>query len=100
MNCIMLGVVKTMELELYWNYSFAFCYFTGIAVSAVLCYACGYGLRGIWVGWLLALLIELYLNVKRVICFDVDDAFYKIVDRYKVVEADIRESKYQMTYEA
>ena len=38
MNTIMLGIVKTLELELAWDYSFAFCYLMGIILGAMLCY--------------------------------------------------------------
>ena len=90
----MLGIVKTMELTLTWTYSFIFLYFMGIVVSTILCYVYGYGLRGIWTGWLLALTLELFLNMKRVICLDFESAFEEIRDRYKVVNEDVRASKY------
>lgn len=70
LNIVMLGVVKTMELKLSWNYSFVFCYFIGIVVSAYLCYEQEFGLYGIWAGWLVSLALELYLNIKRIICLD------------------------------
>ena len=38
LNIVMLGVVKTMELTLAWNYSFVFCYLIGILISWWLCY--------------------------------------------------------------
>ena len=85
MNTIMLGIVKTLELELAWDYSFAFCYFIGIIVGATLCYFFDYGLQGIWGGWLLALVAELFLNLKRLLCLDFEEAFTMIKNRYNVV---------------
>lgn len=57
LNIVMLGMVKTLELKLSWNYSFVFCYLIGITISTILCYVSDYGLWGIWAGWLLSLSI-------------------------------------------
>ncbi len=75
LNIVMLGIVKTLELKLTWNYSFVFCYLIGITISTILCYVSDYGLWGIWAGWLLSLSIELFLNLKRILCLDFEVAF-------------------------
>ena len=42
----------------------------------------------------------MYLNLSRIICLDFDGAFDEIRNRYKIVEEDIRASKYEIAYQS
>ena len=99
-NSVLMGIVKTMELPVAWGCEVHFIYFSGIVVGAFLCYGFNYGLWGIWISWLGCLLFEMYLNLSRILCLDFDGAFDEIRNRYKIVEEDIRASKYEMAYES
>lgn len=70
LNIITTGVVKTFELQDIWKYSFFIYYVVGIGVSSVLCYPYGYGIKGIWIGWLISIVLSLLMHLRQIVCLD------------------------------
>ena len=70
LNIITTGIIKTLELQDVWKYSFFIYYIIGIGSSTVLCYTYQNGIRGIWAGWLISVALSLILNLRQIICLD------------------------------
>lgn len=86
LNIITTGLVKALELEDIWKYSFCIYYIVGLSCSAYLCFEKGYGVKGLWLGWLVSVLISLLLHFKQIICLDFEETFHMMRDRYKMIK--------------
>lgn len=63
----------------------------------MLCYVYEYGVTGLWLGWLSCLGMSMLMNLKLIVCLNFEEAFGRVREKYKTMEAEVRVSRQEMT---
>jgi len=52
----------------------------------MLCYYFNHGVKGIWIGWLISIIISFIMNLRSILSLDFEAVFVKMRDRYKMIK--------------
>ena len=93
---ILLGIVKTLQINKLWAASLVSYYFFGVGLALTLGYYLEMGLTGIWIGWIIGSFVSLVFLIKYIVQIDWERTFFIVRDKYKTIGENIRISKMEI----
>lgn len=69
-HLVLTGIIKTLTTSEVLKLSLLFFYVVGIGSSSVLCFFFGFGLWGLWVGWLIGVGASLVTSFVKIVGLD------------------------------
>lgn len=70
LQVVLLGIIKTLQIQILWKISLISYYFVGLGFSCVLGYYFKYDLCGIWLGWSIGQAVSLLFLIKYIYQID------------------------------